>query len=206
MDESRIFEVNQANEKYQFEKKQEKDSLQRKLEVEINKLLSKTKNSKKLTGYSSTHDHFVEAFREYMKFILNTCSLKFTFGKYTGYYVDIILREDIEYCEWFSENVRGQDLNTLKILDYIHKKLLHKPCYGVSIETAFMLVKKIVPINFLDYLDKNKKDILEPLQYEQPKRNHCGSYEYNDEPWYPDDVCNDLCYWGDPIFSEGDLC
>ena len=47
MDESRIFEVNQANEKYQFEKKQEKDSLQRKLEVEINKLLSKTKNSKK---------------------------------------------------------------------------------------------------------------------------------------------------------------
>ena len=45
--------------------------------------------------------------------------LYFEFGKYKNRIVQDIVNEDPEYCKWFVNSIRGEDLNTLKICNYL---------------------------------------------------------------------------------------
>lgn len=160
----------------------------------------------------------------YLNYMMKNNDLKFMFGKYKDLYVDMVLREDEEYCEWFSNNVIGKDFNTLKILDYIHKRLLGQDYFFLSFEEAWKLLETLLTPNMLETIQKRKPEIKkdynyfhkneDPFDFEIPyfeKKPYRKSYKrtnnYTDYgKSYDDDECSEFCYYGDCLLDYGDLC
>ena len=169
-----FFENQQKNEKFLFDLKQKEEKYKHDLEFCIKrttKLLEDTKvqysnkksnlqyfmsNSSCFQGTSCLYFHI----KDYIKYLMSkTEILYFTFGKYEGRIVQDIINEDKEYCKWFSENVIGKDLNTLKILDYLHKTLLGKPYCNRTKKDCYHEVLQYVPMKWIPEIDE--EEILE---------------------------------------------
>lgn len=99
----------------------------------------------------------LEILADYTEFMANPDPMYFTFGKHRGEVVQDIIEEDQSYCHWFSDNVVGEDLKTLQILDFIHK-------YRVGAEYRIKkfdqlltnLVREYIPDYLQDYIDKEQ--------------------------------------------------
>ena len=129
------FQIQQLNDKYIFNLKQEELKLIHVLQKSIDKAKKEIKQyADKPNGIISedktnleciiNKDHLIDSIKDLLKFKMKQDLLIFTFGKYKGRIVQDIINEDRTYCEWFSNNIIGKDFNTLKILDYIHKTLI----------------------------------------------------------------------------------
>ena len=160
----------------------------------------------------------------YMKYVclakMNTFFLYFTFGKYKGRIVQDIMYEDENYCSWFAHEVRGQDFNTLKILDYLSKYLYHGlskeyDCVGPDRvysyfkywlqppEAIFEQVLTDIPEEIRNEVREIKNEVLKTFRYEKDSSYGSNSYEFDDISCDPEDVApfsglNELGY--------GDLC
>ena len=147
-------EVRQANEKYLMNVKHEEETLCENLQ-------------KHPTSWDS-----LERLEDLIKLRLNT-PLYFSFGKYKGRIVQDILQQDRDYCDWFLDNIRGTDFNTLKILDYLYKKLHHIDYWLGSVQDEIFRVKLEYP-----KLEKHQEKLKEFFSYK--KKKHYGGYNSSD--------------------------
>ena len=164
-------EVKQANERYNLSVNQE-------IETYVIKLKEKAQQAEK-TVTASNYEYFSKdttyaryAYRLYEidKWIRAVCLSKmksfylyFTFGKYKGRIVQDILNLDKNYCEWFVHEVRGNDFNTLKILDYLSK------CLYYGEQTAILGLPGGINIKYYKYWLTNPQEIFEIVISEIPE-------------------------------------
>ena len=234
-------QVKQANDKYLFEQKQTLELLQNRLKEVIEKqqkqtikLIQHYEDKEKycrhlFTSIAEVWDDKNSCYALYLYLRLKADTpLYFTFGKYKDRIVQDILIQNRLYCKWFMDNIRGQDLNTLKILDYMNKYIKDKTYFLDSVESILKelfdkcldqeIYKEIVnSYYFKDYVskiqwyqfeDKYGYDYTNPTPvYQETYTTHYStSYPESIDLGCPDDYCNEFCYYGDPILSEGDLC
>ena len=197
------FENNQKNEAFLFNKNQQKEKILYELSTNFAK-----EHPSKYTPYK------IEKYLyEYITFLMEENFLTFTFGKYKDIYVDIILEEDKDYCQWFVDNIRGTDFNTLKILDYLNKKINGRTTeqqkyYFKRFDEVWFEVIKIVPECWKSYVQDLYKQFKEKFSYLQSKSKRSSYYSKDelDVGGYDDDYCNEFCYYGDCVVDYGDLC
>ena len=186
-----MLKVKQANDRYLFEYKQQEELLLYELQqvIEHNKTIVN-----KLQDVFETHNYSNKGadikyvlsgaykgkdlygpLERYIQFKMKPNALYFTFGKYKGRIVQDILMEDVDYCEWFSENICGRDLNTLKILDLIHKTLLQKPYIDKDIhEITYQVIQKYIPIKWIPFVQEH----IYP-----PQTTNSGCYDVADDEY-----------------------
>lgn len=106
--------------------------------------------------------------RELIKEYLNV-PLYFYFGKYKGRIVQNIYEEDKQYCEWFKNNVVGNDYNTLVIIDYIVKKGNRNISQGIEQARLKFLTKyiKSSPVNYIEPIEEYTRNLTDDLYYER---------------------------------------
>lgn len=201
--ESISFENNQKNEAFLFNKNQQKE----KILYELSTNFAKEKPSKYIPYNIEKYLH------QYITFLMEENFLTFTFGKYKDMYVDIILEQDRDYCEWFVNNIRGTDFNTLKILDYLNKKINGRTTeqqkyYFKRFDEVWFEVLKIVPECWKSYIQDLYKQFKEKFSYIQPKSKGSSYYSKDelDVGGYDDDCCNEFCYYAYYVVDYGDLC
>lgn len=228
------FEKQQKIEKYLFNKKQTWQKLINELNINIDKINKGIEKQIRICKeYGQTIDPFNHfglshsicdaqyIFKDHdihdillrmMEFLLTDNKLMFTFGKYKGYYVDMILHSDKKYCEWFINNIHGIDFNTLKILDYFCKIFYVKDKY--TSRYYFDEPNKILT-NVKQYVDPlyhkfiDDAYLLDKFTYRRPRKDYpwfdgnCGD-EMPDLRSYEDDN-SEFCYYGDMLVSDVDL-
>lgn len=163
--------VKQANERYIL-------SVDQEIEGYLTKLKQRAQEAEKIVNASNyeyfskdtTYARYAYRLYEIDKWIRAVCLTKmksfylyFTFGKYKGRIVQDILNEDKSYCEWFVHQVRGNDFNTLKILDYLSK------CLYYGEQTAILGLPGGINIKFYRYWLVNPEEIFELVISEIPK-------------------------------------
>lgn len=209
------FKDQQTNDLYDFQKQQVLDEIKYK----ITSYLQKNPEQTRVFGLE-------KYIFQYLNYQFKNNDLKFTFGKYKDVYVDLVLRKDKEYCKWFSENVIGKDFNTLKILDYIHKRLSGCDYFFVTFDEAWTLLKTILTPNLRDNIDQDKRGIKKDYEYfhknddpfdfdvsyfQKKETKKYGPYKscktnYDDFDVGYEDECSEFCYYGDCLLDYGDLC
>lgn len=137
------FEAEQKNNEFEFRRKQKYEKIMHGLNALFEKYENKTVSYYVVSDPSDFYEYFVE----YLTFLMERNSMYFTFGKYRGMLVDAVLQENKDYCKWFVYNVRGRDLKTLRILDYLNKKVNGRGEYETryyfrSFETVWPVVLK----------------------------------------------------------------
>lgn len=198
------FEAEQKNKEFRFKRKQEYE----KIIHNLTDLFEKYENE--TVSYYQVDDtsYFYKYFVKYLTFLLEYNSLHFTFGKYKAMLVDVVLQEDVDYCRWVLYNIRGWNLNTLKILDYLNKKLNGRNEYETryyfrSFETVWSVALKILPENWLEPVQNMKESLSKNFRYIPPKYSSYTSYDIG-SIGYEDNSC--FSYWGDTVVDYGDLC
>lgn len=168
-----MLEIKQANERYLFKLKQEEETLLYDLQqaIDYNKV-SAANLANGLEGHYYSHNGFDIEYilngtwmgkdiycplEEYIEFKMQADVLYFTFGKYKGRIVQDIVVQDKDYCEWFSENVCGRDLNTLKILDFLHKALIGNPYIDKDKQEVINKAMTLFPVEWIPYIKLDKK-------------------------------------------------
>lgn len=200
-------EINQANERYLFNVKQEEKvtyKFQKALDY-ATEMVPKLKYGMDghyysrnlsdmyslLKGYYDDGPDLIDKIKELLEFRMTPDPLYFTFGKYKGRIVQDVLEDDIAYCEWFSKNVCGKDLNTLTILDFLHKELNG---YKYNIKNKKLQLDRIlfsyVPQTWHKYVDK--EEILGTKRY---------TTSTSIEDYY-----DDRDDWMSDVLDYGDLC
>lgn len=121
---------------------------------------------------------FLDTWTQCIKFMSDE-PLYFEFGKYKNRIVQDVFEQDEQYCIWFIKTIRGEDLNTLKILNYLNHVMSGRDCYTLNpydVGLQFFM-KVLTPEELTD----NEKDIKQYLQrirtYEDA--DNC-SYDYED--------------------------
>lgn len=201
--------VAQENEKYMLCLRQElarcKLELEEALE-KVNQNLEEIEDSDLGDLYSLYSINFYVT--KVLEAFLDTQVLYFPFGKYKGRIVQDVLEKDLSYCTWFSKNVRGTDIGTLQLLDFLCKKLhgeteIEKRYYTVSVrDTLDMIILNHIPLNGRNSI--NTESILEKFSYKAPKGSYSKNYGY-----FSDDMSVDegsFFYYGDCVVDYGDLC
>jgi len=208
------FKCKQLNNKYLFERKQEEDELIHNLLEAIKYVERRIKECEKygehyisrhstnlqciMNENSSVSGYDGESFNDRIKQLLlyreeYVDALYFPFGKYKGRIVQDVLKEDKSYCKWFSENIIGKDYNTLKILDFLHKKLEDLPYIDKDRKQELNRILK-------DYVPQEwQKDIVKEKLLTTNK--YYGSSSNYDDSYYDDP--ND---WMSDVIDYGDLC
>lgn len=198
------FEAEQKNNEFRFKRKQNYEKIMH----DLNALFEKYEN-KTVSYYEvSNSSYFYEYFVEYLTFLMEHNSMYFTFGKYKGMLVDAVLQENKDYCKWFVYNVRGRDLKTLRILDYLNKKVNGRGEYETryyfrSFETVWSVALKKLPEKWLEPVQSIKEEFSKNFGYTPPKYSSCSSYDIG-SIGYEDNSC--FSYWGDTVVDYGDLC
>ena len=168
-----MLETKQANERYLFKLKQEEETLLYDLQqaIDYNKI-SVANLDDALEGHCYSNNGFDIEYvlngtwkgkdiycplEEYIEFKMQADVLYFTFGKYKGRIVQDILVQDRDYCEWFSENVCGRDLNTLKILDFLHKTFIGNPYIDKDKQEVINKILTLFPVEWIPYIKLDRK-------------------------------------------------
>ena len=164
-------EIKQANERYIL-------SINQEIQGHLTRLKQRAQEAEKIVNASSyeyfskdtTYARYAYRLYEIDKWIRAVCLTKmksfylyFTFGKYKGRIVQDILNLDKNYCEWFVHEVRGNDFNTLKILDYLSKCLYHGE------QTAILGLPGGVNIKYYKYWLIDPQEIFELVVSEIPQ-------------------------------------
>ena len=204
------FEAEQRNKEFRFKRKQNYEKIMHDLNALFEKYENKTVSFYEVSDTSDFYKYFVE----YLTFLMEHNSMYFTFGKYRGMLVDAVLQENKDYCKWFVYNVRGRDLKTLRILDYLNKKVNGRDEYETryyfrSFETVWPVVLKKLPEKWLEPVQNIKEDLSKNFGYTPPKSysySSCSYYDVSDigSIGYEDNSC--FSYWGDTLVDYGDLC
>lgn len=138
-----------------------------------------------------------------MKVLLNIKNYIFPFGKYKDRYVQDVLKEDVEYCKWFSINiVATKNKDVVQICDYINKYLHNIPYYSqeqaIALSTSSRIMENI-PTEWLQFIDKEKLLSKEQKTIDEDY-NYNEDYDCNEEH-----IPLDYDYGGD-LFDAMQYC
>ena len=164
-------EVRQANERYILSVNQEIEAYLTRLKQRAQKAeKTVTESNYEYFSKDATYARYAYRLYEIDKWIRAVCLAKmksfylyFTFGKYKGRIVQDIINLDKSYCEWFVHEVRGNDFNTLKILDYLSK------CLYYGEQTAILGLPGGINIKYYKYWLINPQEIFEIIISEIPE-------------------------------------
>lgn len=218
--------VKQANERYELSVNQKIEEYVSKLEEKVQKVIRLSSNGHEYWSKTVTmirHEYGLNQIALWIRAVIlakmDSYYLYFTFGKYKGRIVQDILEEDESYCHWFLHEVRGNDFNTLKILDYLSKcifygqqtVILDMP-WGVQMQyykywlgdpdTIFEEVISELPDKIAKEAREDKDFILEFFSY-----SGCKSKSYNIKS--SDLDCGGMSPWEEmmsDVIDYGDLC
>ena len=103
--------------------------------------------------------------------------LYFEFGKYKNRIVQDIFEQDQNYCAWFVNVIRGEDLNTLKILNYLNHRLEGRYVFTSNIyDGGLQLFMELLPLKILS----NEPEMTQIKEFLHTLR----TYEYFDNCVY----------------------
>lgn len=144
--------------------------------------------------FSSKGESLYEVLSNFLQFRLERNVMYFSIGKYKGRIVQDVIDEDIDYCKWFAGNVIGRDFDTLKIIDYIYKKLNDVPYRDKN--------PKLVLQDILDdYIPKEWKKIID----RDAIISRVDGYRGGKSSGY-DFVGDDYDSWEYDVYDYGDFC
>lgn len=119
---------------------------------------------------------YEQHFADYLALVADY-PLWFPFGKYKDRIVQDILEQDKDYCIWFVNVIRGEDEQTLKILNYLNHVLEGRYCFTCNIyDAGLQLFMELLPSEVLSR-DEEANDIKQFL-------HTLRTYEYFDNCVY----------------------